>query len=193
MVRACLAFTLLASGCIFGGSNGNTVSGDPGTGSNGFGQPTLEVTVDGVHLGPAAPDPGSSASLIDQQDPSAGAQSQLNVQITSSSAGATCQLSFERFGMDAAPIGFGAYTLGEAQLGGTPDGIVSPIGGERVMGPGDTWSCAGSSCDGSTLEILAIDSTHLEGYFGGTLASENGGAPADIVCAFYVPMAAYQP
>ncbi|HZS37027.1 MAG TPA: hypothetical protein VFF06_09375 [Polyangia bacterium] len=160
----------------------------------GFSGPTLEVTVDGTHLGPGLPDPGSSASLADTRDQFAQiTDSQFRVFAGSTQAGATCQLSFEQFGENVAGIHAGGYQLATVAGAGTADGTVTPIGGERVLTPGDSYQCAGSTCDGGSLVISALDSLHVEGYFTGTLSSDSGAAPADVVCSFYVQMGSYAP
>jgi hypothetical protein len=166
-----------------------------GMGAYGFGGPTVEITVDGQHLGPAAPDPGAGASLVDTRDPASGAvtDSRFAATVASSSAGATCQLSFDRFGDGIPPIGVGYYQLSAEGATATADGTVAPVGGERLIGPADSWSCSGSACDGALLGITAIDAAHVEGYFSGTLASDRGGPTADVVCSFYLAMTTFSP
>jgi hypothetical protein len=182
-MRYCCALLLFAASC-----NGHATGGPVG-----FGGPALEVTIDGIRLGPAAPDPGSSASLVDTKNQFAQiSDSQFRIFAGSAPAGATCQLAFEQFGDGVSGIHAGGYTLATPGAA-TADGTVTPIAGERVFAPGDSFQCAGSSCDGATLIISALDSLHVEGYFAGTLASDSGGSPASVVCSFYVPMASYVP
>jgi hypothetical protein len=184
---------LLALGCAAcfpsgGGSN-------PG-GPVGFGAPMLEVTIDGNRLGPATPDPGSTASLVDTHDQLGQvATSDWTLLAASTAAGATCDLRLQRYGNSAAiaPFAVGMFQITDPGPSGTADGTATPLGGERVIGPGDSWECAGSSCNGAVLVIQAMDSLHVEGYFSGTLASDSGGPPADIVCSFYVQYASYAP
>lgn len=193
--RPCPAMALMKSCCALAVAYlAAACNGHGGTGPVGYGGPALEVTIDGIHLGPAAPDPGSSVSLIDTKNQLAQVtDSQLRILAGSTAAGATCQLGFERFGDGITPIRATFYTLGAVVGGGTPDGTVTPIGGERVIGPGDSWQCAGSSCDGGQLVINVVDSLHVEGYFAATLASDSRGQPASVVCSFYVPMSSYAP
>src|SRR5947209_12095608 len=100
-MRFWCALVLTAAAC-----NGHAT----GSGQVGYGAPTIEVTVDGVHLGPTAPDPGSSATLVDTRDQFAQiTDSQLHVFAGSSVAGATCQLAFEQFGQGVAGIHVGGY------------------------------------------------------------------------------------
>src|SRR5689334_2064707 len=153
---------LLGLAACFGAGKGG---GEPAPWTS----PTLEITVSGIHLGPAATDPGSGASLSDQHDPSTGrvTDSQLHITATSTAAGGSCQLAFDRFGDGISPIAAGAFQLDSSGLGGSGNGTVAPIAGERVVGPADSWSCTGSSCDGMVLALSALDSTHASGYLAG--------------------------
>src|SRR5438067_13067801 len=140
----CALAWFAAAGCaaFFAAACNGHATGGP----VGFGGPALEVTIDGVHLGPAAPDPGSSATLADTKDQFAQiVDSQLHVLAASSQAGATCQLQFEQFGDRVGGIHVGGYQLAAAVGNATPDGTVTPIGGERVVAPGDSFQCAGST------------------------------------------------
>src|SRR4030095_6416627 len=93
-------------------------SGTLDDGGFGFTSPTLEVTVNGVHLGPAAPDPGSSASLVNTRDPGSNriTDSQFHVSATSQVGGGGCQLAFDRFGDGIFPVGGGAWAVTASSL-----------------------------------------------------------------------------
>ncbi len=185
-----IAAALLLPACFPPG--GGTTTG----GQVGFGGPMLEVTIDGNRLGPALPDPGSTANLVDTRDQLGQiATSDWSLLAASSVAGATCNLHLQRYGngVAIAPFGPGMFLIADPGPDGTADGTATPLGGERVIGPGDSWACAGSSCDGGVLVIQGMDSLHVEGYFSATLASDSGGPPADVVCSFYVQYASYAP
>ena len=156
----------------------------------GFGKPTLQVTVNGVHFGPAAPDSGSSASLVNVKDPSTGRiqQSIFRVSASAASVGALCILDAARAGDGVATIGAGPGYI--FSLSGS-DGTVAPIEGEAVQIPQGTLQCAGSGCNGAGLQLTALDAQHAEGFFSGILVA-NGGT-GDTVCSFYLPMSQYKP
>ncbi len=168
-----------------GGSGG-------GGGATGFVAPTLELTVSGVHFGPAAPDAGSSASLITQRDGLGNAlSSTFTLDGGLSSLGAGCSFRFDTFG--GPTIGLGQYTISAATGSVTANGTVSPTGSESVTTPEGPASCAGTDCDGGALVISAIDAAHVYGYVSATLSAASGAGVADVVCTFYLPMSSYQP
>ena len=181
----------LALGCGCGLVPNNTSDG--GGGMNGYGRPTLLLTLNGVHVGPATPDPGSGAALATQRDGDGRVtQSTLRIAASSAASGAACQLAAFRSGADRASIGAGSYTL-IASNSASADGVADPLDGEAVGVPQGAWRCTYGACNGAALAIQVLDATHIEGYFAGGLASTNGGAVVSAVCSFYLPMLAYQP
>lgn len=192
---------VLAAALVFGtgcgifdlGGDGGT---DGGTGQNGFGTPTLELTVDGTHFGPAAPDLSSGAQLVTTRDSFTGRATDctFRIVVSTTSLGDACNLAFDRQGADGIdPIGVGGYQLSATTGTDTPDGTLAPIAGESIQIPQGSWFCAGDSCDGGALIISAMDTVHVEGYFSSTLQSNTGAASAQVVCSFYLPWTVYQP
>ena len=156
----------------------------------GFGKPTIEVTVNGVHFGPATPDSGSRASLVNVKDAATGRIQQSIFRLTAgaSSVGALCVLSATRTGDGVAPITTGpGYVFAETGAEGT----VAPIEGEGIQIPQGVLQCSGSSCNGSGLQLTTIDAQHAEGFFSGVLTASGG--TGNTVCSFYVPVSDYRP
>jgi hypothetical protein len=183
-----LALLLLIAGCFPAGSS----SSDGGR-TYGFGAPTLQVTINGLHFGPVAPDASAGAALSTTRDTTFGrvVDTTLTVNASAAATGASCVISARRFGDGVAPFAVGAYQLKGPTSGSTPDGTASPEGAELVTIPQGTWSC--STCDAVMLGITAIDANHLEGYLLGTLDNGQSGTNADASCSFYLPMRSYQP
>jgi hypothetical protein len=190
------ALVLLASGCSWWGNPATNPTPDGG-GSYGYGKPTLALTIGGMHFGPAAPDQGSGADLTTVRDQVSGQASQTDLRITASSAatGASCALSFERFGPDVAPFhaGAGYQVSSEGTFTGTADGTVGVPSGLAVSVPGGTLQCSGSSCDGSVLLMTVLAADHIEGTWSGTLDDVGGQGSTDVVCSFYLPMRTFMP
>ena len=188
----CLAAGL--GGCIFPPAGSDGGGGDAGT-QYGFGKPTLEVTISGVHFGPSAPDPGSRADLVTNRDSFTGRASDttLRVSASSSASGASCAIAVHRAGDDVAPLGPGGYQVVGGSLGATPDGAVAVVGGAAVAVPQGTWQCSGTQCGGGVLVITALDAAHAEGYLADTFASAADGSYARVVCSFYVPTGTFAP
>jgi hypothetical protein len=193
-VRAPLALALLGlGGCgLF-----NQPGPDGGTHpmNYGFGKPTLEVTVGGVHFGPATPDSGSAASLVDKRDNATGRVISSSFQATASlsGAGAACRLGLQREGDGVTPIGVASYLLAASSGGPTPDGAVEPIAGEAASSPQGSFACNGTTCNGAGFVLTAVDASHAEGWLSGTFEDVSGGAPVDVACAFWLPMSGYSP
>ncbi len=184
----------VCSGLLLAVASGCGGVGPPG--SFGFGSPTLEITVGGVHVGTAAPDASSIASLIDQRDSGTNAliSSTLTLDGTVASHGASCSMAVHRIGGSTAPlkpIGLGSYQIAEDPTGQTADLAVDLVSPPTVTTSTGTLSCAGSACDGFALSLSVLDSTVTEGYFMGTLV-DGLGSPSDVVCAFYLPTTNYQ-
>ena len=170
-----------------GGCGGTGTYSDDG-GVTGYGMPALEVTIGGVHAGPAAPDASSGVWLRSTRD-SMGRVTQSTLQLVASStaAGASCALSVARTGMDVFPVGVGAWELSSRTLSGSADGTVAPIGSPTASSALGSFSCSGNACDGAVLHIAWINPVHAEGFFGGVLSG------AEVVCSFYLPTREYSP
>lgn len=186
---------LLLGGCEY--FNQPVPGSDGGSQSYGYGKPTLALTVNGVHFGPATPDSSSTASLVDSRD-SVGrvTLSSFRVQASAGSVGAACSLNVQRsggsFGNEVEPIGVGSYLLSSGS-GAEAFGTLQPIEGEVVSTPEGTWSCSGAACNNAGFVLTHLDADHAEGYLSGTFASSVGGPPAQVVCSFYLPLSTYQP
>ena len=185
-----VCFAFLAGCGLFGNASddGGTNSGGTTVGS-GFGMPTLEVTVNGAHSGPAAPDANSFVDLVNQYDSTTGAlaRSSLSIVVSSSGAGASCTLAADRFGQFVTSFGVGQYQLSASGLSDTPDGTATPTGAPAASTAQGVFTCNGSDCDGVGLSITWIDAVHTEGFFSGNLSG------ADVICAFYLPTRTFRP
>jgi hypothetical protein len=164
---------------------------NPNTNDNtqvGYGKPTLEVTVNGVHSGPAAPDGNSFFDYVNQYD-SNGTLTRSSVQIVASStaANASCSLAADRYGNFLTPFGVGQYSLGGSSVNGTGDGVAAPVGAPAAATSAGLFSCTGSACGAVGLSITWIDAGHAEGFFGGTMSG------ADVICSFYLPTRTFRP
>jgi hypothetical protein len=162
---------------------------DGGT-SSAFTGPTLEVTVSGVHFGPAAPDPGSFVDLVTTRDAS-GTATGSSFRLAASVDGAGCNLTFDTFG--GADIGVGQYKVESMQGGLTLDGTVYPTSGEHFTTPEGPASCSGSDCDNAAFVISAADAAHVTGYYMGTVTSDQGLGQASVVCSFWLKPRTYTP
>lgn len=182
---------LCAAVCAGCGLFGN--SPDGGTQPSGFGTPTLEVTVNGVHAGPVAPDGTSAASLNDVYDATTGnlAQSTLSLSATATSVNAGCSMALQRYGA-VAPLGVGEWALAETTGSASGDGQAAPLGAPTVSLQGVTLSCNGDGCADTALTVSALDSAHLEGYFSGSFSDANGDVES-VVCSFYLAVNGYTP
>ncbi len=188
-----IGFTLItlstfctAGGCFPTGANGS----DGGT-VVGYSAPTLELTVNGVHFGPSAPDPGAYADLMVTRD-ATGTATGGSFRLGASIGAAGCALGFDRYGQGAS-LGVGQYTVQSMQGSFTLDGTVYPTTGERVATPAGGAACTGTGCDGAAFVLSAVDATHATGYFQGTVQADSGAGQASVVCSFWVPMRTYAP
>jgi hypothetical protein len=179
------ACVLLAAAC--GGAGG--ADGGP-TGPTGFGTPTLEVTVNGVHSGPTAPDPTSSASLVDARDATTGRlqQSQFSLGASAQASGAACALTVQRYGDGVAPVDVGSWQITSGTGSASADGEVAPLGAPSVTTAQGSWQC--NAC-GASLQLTHLDADHVEGFFSGTF--DGAGGAADVVCSFYLPTRTFSP
>lgn len=190
MKRAFLIFVMTLGGCggLFGDDNadgGSTMT----TPMYGYGKPTLEVTINGVHFGPAAPNSDGVATLVNQRDAMGRVvQSTFSVVASSSVSGASCQLGVTRFGPNGVqPISAAPYQLVASDATTTPDGTVLPQSGGRVAVTQGSWSCAGATCNGGVLALSHLDADYAEGYLGVAMPNDAGMGVAQVVCSFYLP------
>jgi hypothetical protein len=179
---------VFAAGC-FPTTNGGS---DGGGGGGGFAGPTLELTVNGVHFGPATPDPGAAADLVTSHDPITGRSTGASFRLSATIGTAGCALAFDRYG-DGVTLGAGQYTVASQQGATTLDGTVYPTTAERFSTPEGGAGCSGSGCDGAAFALNAVDATHATGYFMGTIVADSGAGQASVVCSFWVPTRSYQP
>jgi hypothetical protein len=178
---AALFFLLLASAC--GGA-----ADDTSNQQSGYGTPTLEVTVNGAHSGPAAPDSVSYVDLVNQYDQFGSlTRSTLTVVASSTAAMASCQLSADRYGEFVTSFGVGQWSLSGAGSGGTDDGTAEAIGAPTVATSAGNFACTGSNCAAVTISLSYIDASHAEGFMSGTMSG------ADVVCSFYLPTRTFSP
>jgi hypothetical protein len=187
MARLLLLLVCAGCGGLFGDNgDGGTTGGT--TGAAGFGMPTLEVTVNGVHSGPAAPDGNSFVDLVNQYD-TTGSLSRSSLQIvgSSSAANASCSLAADRYGDFVSSFGVGQYQLSGSGLNGTPDGTATPVGAPAAATSQGVFSCTGSACNGVGLSLTWIDANHAEGFFSGNLSG------ASVICSFYLPTRTFRP
>jgi hypothetical protein len=185
---------LVATGCIFDNSGANNNNSNNNN-QHGFGAPTVELTVDGVHLGPARADGSAAASLADTRDGlGTVVQSTFTVSASSSAAGADCGFTVQRYAPSGTtPIVAIAYQLATPTSDTTGDGTVAVTGTVRADGQGHSWACGGSDCDGAVLALDYLAADHVEGSLSAALATSDGSSASQIVCAFYLPMAGYTP
>ena len=189
---SCLPIAALC-GCGIFTPLGGTGSNDTTTNNNpsGFGTPTIEVTINGTHVGPTAPDSSSAARLTAMTNPQTGnvIESDFTVSVSSQSAGASCFIGATRQGTDGiAPFTVAGYQLVPVAGSVTPDGAAWPSPSESIGAAAGGWGCSGNDCNGGALVITALDAAHVEGYLSGTFPSSTGAGAADVVCSFYVPI-----
>lgn len=160
----------------------------------GFGGPTLQVTINGVHFGPAAPDAGSFATLVNARNQAGRIyQSHFQLQARSAAAKAVCAIDVQRFGDGVSTIGAGPWIVGPGSGARSADGEVDPVTGIGVQIPQGTWQCLGAACDGGAFVLNALDDKHAEGYVRGVYQNFQSGTAANVVCSFWVPVTGYTP
>jgi hypothetical protein len=189
VVGTVAAAAIFCSGCFL--PTGTPPAARDG-GSYGYSGPTLELTVNGVHFGPAAPDPGAAADLVTTRDATTGRVTGASFRMTATLGTAGCALAFDRFG-DGATLGVGQYTVQSMQGTSTSNGTVYPTTAQRIATPEGGAGCTGSGCDGAGFVLNAIDATHATGYFRGTVQADSGAGEASVVCSFWVTTGTYQP
>lgn len=161
---------------------------------SGFGQATLQVTVNGVHFGPAAPDNGSAAALVNAYNQAGRIyQSRFQLQAQSTAAKAACAIDIQRVGDGVSSIGAGPWIVGAGAGARTADGEVDPVTGLGIQIPQGTWQCVGAACEGGAFVLRALDDKHAEGYVQGVYQNFQSGTAANVVCSFWVPVVRYEP
>ncbi len=190
--RPLVSSTLALAAIFYGGCFPAGSGGSDGGSGYGYSSPTLELTVSGVHFGPAAPDPGAFADLVTMRDATTGNVTGASFRLGASIGAAGCALAFDRFG-DGATLPPGQYTVQSMQGAFTLDGTVYPTTGERISTPEGGAGCTGAACDGAAFVLTAMDATHATGYFMGTVSADSGAGQASVVCSFWVPTRTYQP
>lgn len=191
-MRCPLAALLFLSGCsVFDGGSSSSPSSGPN--QYGYGAPTLELTINGIHFGPATPDSSSTVDVATSRDATRGQVDRASLSLHASSAamGARCDFDLEKFGNGTTPLVVGTLQLAVATGTKTPDGTISPVGSPSVAVPQGSWSCG--SCTGGLLVLSALDNSHVEGYLSGSFDSSAGAGQAPVICSFYLPMHSYSP
>jgi hypothetical protein len=158
----------------------------------GPGAPSVEVTVDGVHVGPAPAVSGSFGDLSAQRD-QAGRISSTDLLIHAVAANASCDLHFSRFGTDVLGFSMGTTPLESPTGSATAQGTSAPVGPLTIIAGMLTLQCNGSMCDSGILSITGMDTAHIEGFVSGIFAATDDGQTSNTVCTFYVPWRSYQP
>jgi hypothetical protein len=187
MNRLLVLFVALGGGCGLFGNNSTSSTTGGTTGSTSFGTPTLEVTVNGVHSGPATPDGNSFVDMINEYENGSLSRSSLQIFASSTAADASCSLAVDRFGQFVTGFGVGTWTLSAEGANGTAGGTAEPQGAPSAATRQGVFSCTGSDCDGVGLTLSWIDAGHAEGFFSGTLSG------ASVLCSFYLPTRTFQP
>jgi hypothetical protein len=192
---ALAAILVLAFGAM--GSDCFSYDSGPDGGGVTTGSQTIEVTVDGTHVGPYAIDSSSYADLATSRD-DAGQIVTTNLTIHAVSAAgsnpaAQCDLQFNRFGQNTIGFAAGVTTL-EAPTGdATTQGTTAPVGALSVVAGALTLQCNGSDCNGGILSITLMDTLHIEGFVSGMFADPTDGQASSTVCTFYAPWRSYAP
>jgi hypothetical protein len=173
------------------GCGGSVASNDQ---TSGYGGPTVEITVGGVHFGPSLPGAGSSVSYSDTRDSEGNVvESSLRIDALTADGAARCGIALHRYGRSISPILASGYQVAAGTTDQTPDGTVDPAGTELVSTTAGSWQCGGSDCDGAFLSLRYLAGDHAEGFFTATLQSTSGDVPVDTTCSFYLPLSVYQP
>ncbi len=189
-MKARAALFILGLGCM--GSDCFPTGGDTDAGYVGPGAPSVEVTVDGVHVGPAPALTGSYADLTAQHDQTGGVAT-TDLVVHAVAQNASCDLHFDRFGEGALPFSTGTTTLETPTGASTAQGTTAPVGPMTVVAGMLTLQCNGAMCDGGVLSITGLDAAHIEGFVSATFADPNDGQTSATVCTFYVPWRTYAP
>jgi len=178
----------MASSCWPTGTDAGTTT-DGGSVSG----PSLEITVDGTHVGPYTLS-GNNASLVDTKD-SFGqlAQSVITLQLSATGGGITegWVIQVERFGSNLVPFGANPYTI-EEDTGATPDRTATLPGLTTITAGNLTLQCGSADCQGLFV-IDVIDAAHIEGYFTATMTNPQDGQQSSVVVTFYAPWTTYSP
>lgn len=189
LVDTFAAAAILLAGCFPTGADSGSSDGG---GQVGYTGPTLALTINGVHFGPAAPDPGAFVDLTTMRDGATGRVTGASFRLTANLGNAGCALAFDRYG-DGATLGAGQYRVVSMQGGSTLDGTVYPTQAQRIATPAGGAGCTGTDCDGSVLVLSALDATHATGYFQGNVTADSGAGNAAVVCSFWLKTRTYLP
>ena len=154
--------------------------------------PQLEVTVDGVHVGPLALEAGSYANFVDSAGSfGTGITSDLTVYAVTSETAFAFHVSV--FGTSVDPIHAATYQL-ETSLGSqTDDNAVSLSGVPTVTAGQLTLQCDDGTCGGGVLTLTELDSTQVAGFLSGTMVNPSDGSESAVVITFAVPWQTYSP
>jgi hypothetical protein len=141
-------------------------SATDGGGYVGPGAPSVQVTVDGTHVGPYAAAATAFADLTTTRD-DFGRRIATGLKLHAEGGIASCDLELSRYGPEVSPFSALPYRL-------------------------ETLTCSGGDCGGS-LVVTILDAMHVEGYLAATMADPSDGQRSSVVCTFYVPWRTYQP
>jgi hypothetical protein len=158
----------------------------------GLGTPSIELTVDGTHVGPYAASASARADLVTVRN-ALGQVVSSDLTIHAAGGLAACDLHLSRFGTGVQPFSTGAYSVTAATGASTPDGTASPLGGLTATAGQLNLACNGSDCDTAVLANTIIDATHLEGYLTATMFDYTDGQASSVVCSYYLPWGQYSP
>jgi hypothetical protein len=154
--------------------------------------PQLEITVDGVHVGPLALEAGSYANFIDSVG-GIGESSDSDLTIYAVTSESSFALHVSVFGADVQPIHAASYAIETALGTQTDDGAVSLSGVPTVTAGQVTLECDDGTCGGAALTITELDSTQVAGYLSATMANTSDGSESIVVTTFVVPWQTYSP
>jgi hypothetical protein len=188
---AASVFLCMGSSCLDDvlGTNTGSDGGTPATVLDG---PQIEVTVDGVHVGPEVLSAGSYADFVDTAG-SFGDASNSALTLHAVSADTAFNLAIVVFGEGIQPIHAASYAL-ETALGSATDNGAASLNGAPVVTAGQlTLECDDGTCGGGVLTITAMDTAHVEGYLSATMANPSDGAESMVVVTFYIPWQTYSP
>jgi hypothetical protein len=173
------------------GTTPTTTTNDAGTVVNITG-PQLEVTVDGVHVGPDALVTGAYADYEDVAG-AVGESSASTVTIHAVTSESSFDFAISVFGTGVVPIHATSYALETALDTGTDNGAASLADTPTLTAGGLTLECDDGSCGGGVVTITALDTAHVAGYLSATMANPQNGQESMVVVSFYVPWQTYNP
>jgi hypothetical protein len=183
-------FLCMGSSCLDDvlGTNTGTDGGTPVTVLSG---PQLEVTVDGVHVGPEVLSAGSYADFVDTAASFGNSSSTLSIHAVTTDA--SFVFAVDVFGDSIQPIHAASYALETSTGSATDNGSASLDGAPQVTAGQLTLECDDGTCGGGVLTITVMDTAHVEGYLSATMANPSDGQESMVVVTFYVPWQTYSP